>query len=96
MQKIDHDCSLIPRGALTTDAKKNIIYDPYFSGLSYTTAHEHRGYMHFRKPENAQSQLLLKQPGLVTSTDILDSIDKDYPKGRLYYTILLYANVRMH
>lgn len=80
VRKIDHDCSLIPRGALFVDAKKNVKRDPSFYGLSFQTGTQHRGYMHFRKPESPQAISLLKQPGIVTSTDFLDSIDKDFPK----------------
>jgi hypothetical protein len=56
-------------------------FNHFFQGLSYETAQTFRGYMHFRKPENAQSISLLNEPGIVESTDILDCIDKDYPAG---------------
>jgi radial spoke head protein 9 len=79
--KIDHDCSLVPRGALVVDATKKVIQNKFFEGLSYQTAGDLRAYMHMRYPEQLQGLALLKKPGIVKSGDFLDCIDKDLPNG---------------
>lgn len=79
VKKIDRDCSLIPRGAVVVDASKKVIFNAYFTGLSFQTACESRAYMHFRRPESLQAQALLRKPGIVKSSDFLDCINKDTP-----------------
>lgn len=79
--KIDHDCALVPRGALSVDATKKVISNKFFEGLSYQTAGELRAYMHMRFPEQLQGITLLKKPGIIKSGDFLDCIDKDLPNG---------------
>lgn len=83
MQQIDHDCAVIPRGALVVDATKKVIFNNYFSGLSYHTSAELRAYYHFRFPENPQGIASLKKPGIIKA-DFLDCITKDVPTGMLF------------
>jgi hypothetical protein len=80
VQQIDHDCSIIPRGALVVDATKKVIFNNYYSGLSYHTSAELRAYFHFRYPENPQGIAAMKKPGILKS-DFLDCITKDTPTG---------------
>lgn len=83
--KIDHDCSLVPRGALCVDGTKKVIpTGSSYQGLSYQTSLELRAYLHMRPPENLQCIALLKRPGIIKTDDFLDCIDKDTPKGRRY------------
>eukprot|EP01041_Mallomonas_annulata_P010733 gene10733-22422_t len=79
VKQIDHDCSLITKGALVVDASKRIIFNTYFTGLSYQTAAETRSYYHFRRPENPQAVAMMKKNGIIKSGDFLDSITKDIP-----------------
>jgi len=79
--KIDHDCALVPRGALVVDATKKVIQNKFYEGLSYQTAGEPRAYMHMRYPEQLQGIALLKKPGIIKSGDFLDCIEKDLPAG---------------
>jgi len=81
VSRIDHDCSLVPRGALVVDATKKVIQNKFFEGLSYQTSGELRAYMHMRYPEQLQGIALLKKPGIIKSGDFLDCIDKDLPAG---------------
>lgn len=74
---------MIPRGAVVVDASKKVIFNAYFTGLSFQTACESRAYMHFRRPESLQAQALLRKPGIVKSSDFLDCINKDTPTGQL-------------
>lgn len=81
LQKIDHDCFIVPRGAISVDSSKKVVPNSNYQGLSFSTSRELRAYMHMRKPENLQGIALLKRPGIVKSDDFLDCIDKDEPKG---------------
>jgi hypothetical protein len=62
------------------DAKKKVIFNQYFTGLSYHTAAEARAYYHFRYPENAQGIAAMNKAGILKS-DFLDCITKDQPTG---------------
>jgi hypothetical protein len=83
IQKIDHNCAVVPRGALCVDAAKKVIVNGNYTGLSFDTSRELRAYLHLRRPENLQSIALLKRPGIIKTDDFLDCIDKDTPKGTL-------------
>lgn len=79
--QIDHDCFIVPRGALCVDGTKRVIpTGASYQGLSYETLFELRAYMHMRRPENLQCVALLKRPGIIKTDDFLDCIDKDQPK----------------
>eukprot|EP00604_Paraphysomonas_vestita_P003033 CAMPEP_0174821326 /NCGR_PEP_ID=MMETSP1107-20130205/6726_1 /TAXON_ID=36770 /ORGANISM="Paraphysomonas vestita, Strain GFlagA" /LENGTH=167 /DNA_ID=CAMNT_0016038227 /DNA_START=376 /DNA_END=879 /DNA_ORIENTATION=- len=78
IQQIDHDCSIIPRGSLVVDATKKVIFNNYYTGLSYHTSAELRAYYHFRYPENPQGIAAMKKPGIIKA-DFLDCITKDVP-----------------
>jgi len=80
VRKIEHDCALVPGGAVVVDAGKRVVFSPYYAGLSYQTLSESRAYFHFRKPENLQGSAILKKPGFVKPTEFLDPISKDLPQ----------------
>lgn len=94
VQQIDHDCAIIPRGALVVDATKKVIFNNYYSGLSYHTSAELRAYFHFRYPENPQGIAAMKKPGIIKS-DFLDGITKDVPTGCLFIIALTYPSIEM-
>ena len=77
-QQIDHDCALIPKGALVVDATKRVVFNEYFAGLSFHTSAEFRAYFHFRYPENPQGIAVMNKAGLV-KTEFMDCITKDLP-----------------
>jgi len=89
VQKIDHDCFIVPRGAISVDSSKKVVPNSNYQGLSFSTSTELRAYMHMRKPENLQGIALLKRPGIVKSDDFLDCIDKDEPKGTFHARFVL-------
>lgn len=91
VKKIDHDCSLVPRGAICIDATKKVIVNSNYAGLSYDTSKALRAYMHMRRPENLQGISMMKRPGIIKTDDFLDCIDKDTPKGLSCDPPLLYA-----
>ena len=81
LQKIDQECALVPRGALSLDTGKKVITNTNYQGLSYETSTQLRAFMHLRRPENLQGIALLKRPGILKTDDFLDCIDNDLPKG---------------
>lgn len=92
IQKIDNECSIVPRGALSLDTGKKVITNGFYQGLNYETSLELRAYLHLRRPQNLQCIALLKRPGIIKTDDFLDCIDKDEPKGiylKYYYIQLM-------
>ena len=79
---------MVPRGGLVVDATKKVIFNVYYSGLSFHTAADARAYMHFRRPENLQGQALLKKAGIIKTSDFLDCIANDTPSGTLVILIV--------
>jgi len=88
-QKIDQECALVPRGALSLDTGKKVIANTNYQGLSYETSTQLRAFMHLRRPENLQGIALLKRPGILKTDDFLDCIDNDLPKGTVYMCIFI-------
>jgi radial spoke head protein 9 len=80
-QKIDRECALVPRGALSLDTGKKVIPNTNYQGLSYETSTQLRAFMHLRNPENLQGIALMRRPGILKTDDFLDCIDNDLPKG---------------
>lgn len=80
VKMIDHDCAIVAKGALVVDATKRVIFNTYYTGLSYQSAGEVRSYYHYRRPENPQAIATMKKAGITKSGDFLDSITKDIPK----------------
>lgn len=80
VERIDHDCALVPRGALSLDAGKKVIVNGNNQGLGYETSLEARAYLHMRRPENPQGIALMRRPGIVKTDDFMDCIDRDMPK----------------
>ena len=60
------------------DAGKRVVFNEYFTGLSFHTAAEFRAYFHFRYPENPQGIAVMNKAGLV-KTEFMDCITKDAP-----------------
>lgn len=85
---IDHDVSVVPRGAYLVDASHQVIKNRSYDGLSYEAAGQLRSYFHFRAPESEQCMKALEKPGIVRAGDFLDPIDADKPTGTfsLYYS----------
>lgn len=83
VQKIDHDCAIVPRGSMCIDASKRVIENINFQGISYESSKFPRTYLHMRIPENLRGLALLKKPGIARNDDFLDCIDKDTPSGKI-------------
>ena len=81
LQSIDHDCFIVPRGAYIMDASKKVIRNSQFQGLGYSLAAETKSYVHHRMPENPQGLAMMKRGDLTFSSDFMDTIATDKPKG---------------
>lgn len=53
-----------------------------FAGLSLTDAKKLSSYFHFTEPVNLKNKTLLEKADLDPSTDFLDSLENDIPKGK--------------
>lgn len=80
VERIDHDCAIVPKGALCVDAEKKIISSgEVYQGLDYEASGKLSSYFHLRPPESIKAVANLKKPGLILEGDFLDCIDKDTP-----------------
>ncbi len=80
VREIDNTASIVPKGAYIAEATHDIIKNRYFDGLSTSQASGLSNYFHFRPP-TGPAKNILKQNGLVSSVDFLDSIEGDLPTG---------------
>jgi len=81
VSSIDHDVSIVPRGALYLDAAHYVKETKGYPGLSHGSCSNLKSFLHFRKPEKPASIIALEKEGIARSGDFLDSIDEDAPKG---------------
>jgi radial spoke head protein 9 len=81
VSQIDHDVSVLPRGAFVVDASHNVIQNKSYGGLGYEAAGALDNYYHFRSPESAKAMAALAKPGLVRPSDFMDPCSDDSPKG---------------
>eukprot|EP00591_Stephanopyxis_turris_P008770 CAMPEP_0195525750 /NCGR_PEP_ID=MMETSP0794_2-20130614/26351_1 /TAXON_ID=515487 /ORGANISM="Stephanopyxis turris, Strain CCMP 815" /LENGTH=260 /DNA_ID=CAMNT_0040656275 /DNA_START=30 /DNA_END=809 /DNA_ORIENTATION=+ len=78
---IDHATSIVPRGAYVVTPAHKVIRNKTFEGLNASTASSLVNFFHFREPTELQRLGALEKKGLVASTDFLDPISGDIPKG---------------
>lgn len=78
---IDHDTAVVPRGAYILTATHATVRNATFGGLTATEAASPSNYFHFRAAEGLEAAAAASKDGLVASTDFLDSIATDSPKG---------------
>jgi len=78
---IDHDVSIVPRGALYLDAAHYVKETKGYTGLSHGSCTNLKSFLHYRKPEKPASIIAMEKEGIARSGDFLDSIDEDEPKG---------------
>ena len=81
VRDIDYNASIIPRGAYIAEATHDVIRNRYFEGLNVSNASILNNYYHFRPANEGHARHLLKQNGLLASTDFLDNIASDLPLG---------------
>lgn len=62
-------------------------------GLSAADAEDLNSYFHFREPTNLQKKSVLEKRRLIASTEFLDPLSEDSPKGELICSSTLYSAV---
>lgn len=78
---VDECCAVAPKGALLLDARHRVVPSPTFNGLSPEQANDLNCYVHIRAPRCADKKKVFETKGLTQTTDFLDPIDQDQPKG---------------
>ncbi|CAF1094534.1 unnamed protein product [Didymodactylos carnosus] len=79
--QIEQDSLIIPRGSYILQPNGDVERNRTFEGLTTTEAGKLRNYFHFREPIQLQQKSLLFRASLDKSTQFLDTIDEDIPKG---------------
>jgi len=74
---IDFDTATCPKGAYLVAPSHQVSAAPGFEGLNYEASGQLSSYYHLRAATGAAAKASLEKPGLVRSTDFLDSIDSD-------------------
>lgn len=74
---VDFDCSACPKGAFLVAPSHQVGHNTGFEGLSYEAAGQLSSYYHLRAATGAEPKAALEKPGLVRSTDFLDSLESD-------------------
>lgn len=77
VKAIDHEVSIVPRGAYVVNATHYVIRNAAFGGLTPTEAGNLSNFFHFREAVELKKKSVLERRGLVASTDFLDSIDAE-------------------
>jgi radial spoke head protein 9 len=78
---IDAETGVVPRGALVVTPSHKVIRNKTFEGLDASSAASLANYFHMRQPRDFHRLGALEKEGLVASTDFLDPIVGDIPKG---------------
>ncbi|NXS08844.1 RSPH9 protein, partial [Neodrepanis coruscans] len=81
IEEIDRAVGIVPRGAFVKTPLGSVHENRHFEGLSLAEAKKLSSYFHFTKPVNLKNKTLLEKANLDPSTDFLDSLEHDIPKG---------------
>uniref|UniRef100_A0A7S0V383 Radial spoke head protein 9 homolog n=1 Tax=Hemiselmis tepida TaxID=464990 RepID=A0A7S0V383_9CRYP len=81
VDEIDQACSVVPQGAYMLQSGQQVAPNPYYKGLSLQQGTDMGSYLHLRKPEVLPTKPISELAGLSKTTDFLDRIGDDLPKG---------------
>ncbi|NWV85376.1 RSPH9 protein, partial [Dasyornis broadbenti] len=81
IEQIDREVGIVPRGAFVKTPVGSVHENRHFEGLSLVEAKKLSSYFHFTKPVNLKNKTLLEKADLDPSTDFLDSLEHDMPRG---------------
>jgi len=74
---IEFDTATCPKGAFLVAPSHQVTKNAAFEGLSYEASGQLSSYYHLREAIGAEPRAALEKPGLVRSTDFLDSLGSD-------------------
>ncbi|NWU67162.1 RSPH9 protein, partial [Pterocles burchelli] len=81
IELIDRAVGIVPRGAFVKTPLGSVHENRNFEGLSLMEAKKLSSYFHFTEPVNLKNKTLLEKADLDPSTDFLDSLEHDIPRG---------------
>lgn len=81
IKQIDADTAVVPRGAYMVTATHTVARNKGFEGLDAAGAASLDGYFHYREPVELRRKTALERSGMVASTEFLDPLSGDAPKG---------------
>uniref|UniRef100_A0A8D2QVH7 Radial spoke head protein 9 homolog n=1 Tax=Zosterops lateralis melanops TaxID=1220523 RepID=A0A8D2QVH7_ZOSLA len=81
IELIDRAVGIVPRGAFVKTPLGTVHENRHFEGLSLAEAKKLSSYFHFTDPVNLKNKTLLEKADLDPSTDFLDSLEHDIPRG---------------
>uniref|UniRef100_A0A8C3UTU2 Radial spoke head protein 9 homolog n=1 Tax=Catharus ustulatus TaxID=91951 RepID=A0A8C3UTU2_CATUS len=81
VELIDREVGIVPRGAFVKTPLGSVYENRHFEGLSLVEAKKLSSYFHFTEPVNLKNKTLLEKADLDPSTDFLDSLEHDIPRG---------------
>ncbi|NXT72319.1 RSPH9 protein, partial [Chaetops frenatus] len=81
IEEIDRAVGIVPRGAFVKTPLGSVHENRHFEGLSLVEAKKLSSYFHFTEPVNLKNKTLLEKADLDPSTDFLDSLEHDIPRG---------------
>jgi len=81
VREIDFDVSIVPKNAYFVDATHQVLKNEVFKGLDHSAILSLDSYYHFREPVNLGRKSVLERRALVSSSQFLDPISEDKPKG---------------
>uniref|UniRef100_A0A803VC48 Radial spoke head protein 9 homolog n=1 Tax=Ficedula albicollis TaxID=59894 RepID=A0A803VC48_FICAL len=81
IELIDREVGIVPRGAFVKTPLGAVHENRHFEGLSLAEAKKLSSYFHLTKPVNLKNKTLLEKADLDPSTDFLDSLEHDIPRG---------------
>jgi len=79
--QINFATAVVPRGAYILNSSRQVLKNPYFTGLDRAAALDLKNYMHLRRPAARQYQPEAARAQLDKHADFLDSLDLDAPSG---------------
>ncbi|XP_062345196.1 radial spoke head protein 9 homolog isoform X3 [Cinclus cinclus] len=81
VEQIDREVGIVPRGAFVKTPLGSVHENRHFEGLSLVEAKKLSSYFHFTEPVSLKNKTLLEKADLDPSTDFLDSLEHDIPRG---------------
>eukprot|EP00286_Rhodomonas_abbreviata_P011435 CAMPEP_0181338604 /NCGR_PEP_ID=MMETSP1101-20121128/28728_1 /TAXON_ID=46948 /ORGANISM="Rhodomonas abbreviata, Strain Caron Lab Isolate" /LENGTH=304 /DNA_ID=CAMNT_0023449351 /DNA_START=253 /DNA_END=1167 /DNA_ORIENTATION=- len=81
VEEIDSGCSVVPVGSFILNSAQTVVANPYYRGLSLSQGLKLDSYLHLRKPVVLPSQPVSERALLDKSTQFLDPVSFDVPKG---------------
>lgn len=87
---ITQESQILPRGSFIRRFEDGqIIVNPNFKGLDVEEGKQFRNYFHLRAPVFPWNTNVVTAQKVNTQLDCLDSIDVDFPPGKIRLTMLL-------